>query len=889
MKRTAAVLLTLFSPLTVLSQSTTGNLEGWVLDTTGVAITGAGIAVTSPDLQGIRGISTDERGFFRLLALPSGKYTVKIRHVSYQPATFENVQIWLGKTTTLPAVRLQQTSVEMAEVIVSGERPLLDPTSTTSGANLPIEKFDVLPLDRNYRSIASILPNANQSYYGDGVNIAGATGVENRYFINGNDVTDEFNGVGGTNLPYNFIREIEVKTGGFEPEFKSSLGGVINVITYSGGNDFSGQVFGFTTNSTFAGEQRLAPSQAPKGSFAQYDFGLAVGGPIVRDQLWFFCAYDPSYRNEDVRIPGLGYYPDQIKTQTFAGKLTWRATDAFDMTATFLGDPSTRKAVNAGFWNHHLGLGAGNADPFLEDITTGGYNVQIEAKHVASQSLLLQGSVSWTTSDRKYMPSTAQGAGQPYFYDGVTGIASGGTGERVDIRTTILGAKFSGTALFNDHVVKVGGEFREVLLDNINTYSRILKNSDTDYAVLDINQSGKIRNHVPSIYVQDSWSVSNSLRVTGGLRWDALFLIASNGNLATRVLPPIQPRVGVVFIPGSDESHKIFASFGRYAEDLMLYGSTLYQIDSSYQSQTNFNHDPRLNPAGGVSQWNPWTTLPPGVQDLKGQYYDEFTLGYEQLLAKDLKITLKGTYRTLKEAIDDAEEPPGSGQFIYGNPGEGQLSDYPHPRRDYAALEVSFEKSWGSSFSLLASYILSRNYGNYLGLYYQEFGAAIPNAGPQFDYLDLLNNHATGLLPNDRTHILKLNGAYRFDFGLTCAASFLWETGTPLSEYVATRGGGWNWVLNLVPRGSAGRLPSLWDLNLRFAYSPSFLNDAGLRPRLILDILHLGSQRQVVSQDELHYLDVDANGNPLDPSATYGLPQMFQPPMSVRLGMEVNF
>jgi hypothetical protein len=312
---------------------------------------------------------------------------------------------------------------------------------------------------------------------------------------------------------------------------------------------------------------------------------------------------------------------------------------------------------------------------------------------------------------------------------------------------------------------------------------------------------------------------------------------------------------------------------------------------SSYRVRFgSFSHDPRQNPAGGDTILNGVATLPPGVLDLSGQYYDEATLGYEQLLAQGLKITLKGTYRKLREAIDDAEEPPlGSGQWILGNPGEGPLSDYPHPRRDYLAFEVAVERSWGRTFNLLASYVLSRNYGNWLGLYYQEDGIAVPNAGPQFDYLALLSRNATGPLPNDRTHVFKLNAAYRFDFGLTCAASFLWETGTPLSEYAGNYGGGGNWVTNLVPRGSAGRLPSLWDLNVRFAYTPSFLYVARLRPRFIVDVFHLGSQRQVTEQDELHYLDTDENGNPVDPSATYGLPMKFQPPMSVRLGMEVSF
>lgn len=890
MNSTASLLLLVFVPLSVLAQSTTGNLEGWIRDATGSAIVGANVTVTSPDLQGVRGISTDERGFFRLLALPSGEYNVKLQHVSYQPVTYESIHIWLGKTTTLPEVKLQQSSVEMAEVVVLGERGLLDPTSASSGANLRLEKFEVLPLDRNYRSIASLVPGADQSYYGDEINIAGATGAENRYFIDGHDVTNWYNGVGGTNLPYNFVREVEVKIGGYESEYRSSLGGTINVVTYSGGNDFSGQAFGFFTNSDFSGQQQLAAKQPTNGAFSQYDFGVAFGGPVVIDRLWFFGAFDPSYRNEDKRVPGLGYYPAQSHALTFAGKLSWKVSEVLDITATVLGDPTTEKAVGGPwFWGHYSPSGSLNADPFLVDVTRGGYSAQIEMRDVASKNLILQGSLSWVTRRQKYQPSTERGSAEPYFYDGVTGTASGGTGEHVDITTSIPDAKFSGTALFGDHTVKAGIEYQRPLVDNINTYSRITKNSDTNYSAAHFDLSGKAWNHTLSAFVQDSWMIDRDLRVVGGLRWDGEFVVASNGESKMRMLRQFQPRIGIVFMPWGDESHKLFASAGRYEEDLMAYVSTLYYIDGAYQMITRFNHDPRQNSAGGYITANYVTKVPPGVEDLYGQYYDEVALGYEQLFGPDLKFTVKGTYRTIKQAIDDAEAPPGSEQFFLANPGEGVLSDYPYPRREYSALEVSVEKSWGSAINVLASYVLSRNYGNWLGLYYQEDASAVPNGGPQFDYLDLLNKNATGLLPNDRTHVFKLNAAYRFAFGLTCGASFQWETGTPLSEYAGTRGGGGNWVQNLVPRGSAGRLPSLWDLNLRFAYSASFFNDARLRPRLILDVVHLGSQRQVVAQEELHYLDTDNNGNPIYPNATYGLPTIFQPPMSVRLGLEVNF
>ena len=140
----------------------------------------------------------------------------------------------LGSTTSLGTIVLQQQSIETEEIIISGNKTLIDPTSTEYGGTLRSKDFENLPLDRDYKSIVALLPLANTSYFGDQVNFAGATGFENKYFIDGMDVSYGFNSGTGTNLPYNFIKDIEVKTGGYEAEYKSSLGGIINVITNSG-------------------------------------------------------------------------------------------------------------------------------------------------------------------------------------------------------------------------------------------------------------------------------------------------------------------------------------------------------------------------------------------------------------------------------------------------------------------------------------------------------------------------------------------------------------------------------------------------------------------------------------------------------------------------------
>jgi hypothetical protein len=122
---------------------------------------------------------------------------------------------------------------------------------------------------------------------------------------------------------------------------------------------------------------------------------------------------------------------------------------------------------------------------------------------------------------------------------------------------------------------------------------------------------------------------------------------------------------------------------------------------------------------------------------------------------------------------------------------------------------------------------------------------------------------------------------------LVLGASFLWQSGTPLNEF----GGhptGFSYVF-LRQRGTAGRTPSVWDLNLRLSYDLKQLRHSAWKPRLILDVFHVASQRQPALFDEFHYFNVDENGNQINSNPLYGQATRFQPPMAVRLGLEIGF
>jgi hypothetical protein len=181
--------------------------------------------------------------------------------------------------------------------------------------------------------------------------------------------------------------------------------------------------------------------------------------------------------------------------------------------------------------------------------------------------------------------------------------------------------------------------------------------------------------------------------------------------------------------------------------------------------------------------------------------------------------------------------------------------------------------------------VLSRTYGNHGGVFnLDEDQGGQPNMS--YDYPEKLVN-AEGLLPQDRTHQLKLAASYRTGFGLTLGGRFLWLTGTPLSEMGTMR----------IPpnrtfvtqRGTAGRMPSIWELDLRFSYDFGPLMHRQAPARLILDVFNLGNPREAVAFDQVLYFSLDEEGNPANFNPNYGEPTLFQLPASLRLGVEVGF
>ncbi len=876
----ALVLLICLSSFS-LAQETAGNIEGYIVDDEGTPLADVEIVIKGSNLQGTRGSTTDNNGYFIIYRIPAGQFNVNISSINYQTVTYQNIKIRLGATTTLGIVHLNKKTIKMSEVVVYDYRSIIDPTSTTTGGDLSFKTFDALPTDRNYLSVISLIPQVNESYLGDKPNIAGSTGPANIYYIDGANVTNIENASSSVNLPYNFIKEVQIKSGGYQAEYGRALGGIINVITQSGSNKFHGNFFSFFTNNILGGERRPGLEIAKLPSFSSYDLGFSLGGPIVRDKLWFFTAYNQTFDIENVELPAFGKYKDKKTSYLFAGKLSWLASQNTNFVLSAFGDPFTYQRIITDLLTP--GWTIEDKDYLFRQWDEGGYNFSLNGSHIVNNKILIEASASFFDHLTKYYPG---GNFSPQLFDYVTKTIYGSYGSMLKNTSTRKSLNSSVTLLLGEHSLKTGLQYEENSFhENENDHpsgSQIRKYSDSSFTTRFLSVDATVRNRVISAFLQDSWMITKNFTLNAGLRWDAQYFITSDGKIGQSITNEFQPRLGIIFQPGQIGSQKIFASYGRFYEQIPLFMLTQYYDANSEYFFIQYDHNPLVNPSGGDTT-NFLGSIIPKIPDLKGQYFDEYILGYELEIFHYLKLTLKGTYRHLLQVVEDGSDP-NTGNYIIGNPGSANMSFFPELYRIYKSIEITFQKLHSDNFDYLISYVLSRNSGNYSGLF--DFGNATVNQSPLPDLVEQIPN-SDGLLPNDRTHVIKLSGAYTFTFGLTLGTSFFWESGTPLTNFGRFRNSGYSYFIT--PRGSAGRTPSVSDLNFRLTYNLGNIFYAAFKPKIKLDLFHIFSQRTPVNYDQTHYYSQDTNGQPALPNSDFLKPISYQPPFTARIGLEVEF
>jgi outer membrane receptor protein involved in Fe transport len=350
--------------------ATTGSIEGTVTDPNGAAVKGASVTVTSPNLITSQTATTDDNGHFRVLALPPGAYKLSVQASGFAAFEQDNLAVNLGRTSNIDAqLGLASASATVTVTSAAG----VDAAQNTSGSNVSSEQFSNFPTQRTVQGLYTIAPTVTRSGLRDAIgrdrdpSVGGSSGPENNYILDGVNTTDPALGGSGANLPFEFVQEVEIKTGAYGAEYGKSTGGIFNVITKSGGNEFHGDIFGYgTTKGLVRAVKNFSFTGAPGNGFSETDIGGDIGGPIVKDKLWFFGAFNPQ-RRTNFYLTQTFHAPVQNKATIpfYAGKITWALNSKNTLTGSTFGDFTK---VDGFLATYSLANALNNVNGFGDDI-----------------------------------------------------------------------------------------------------------------------------------------------------------------------------------------------------------------------------------------------------------------------------------------------------------------------------------------------------------------------------------------------------------------------------------------------------------------------------------------------------------------------------------------
>ncbi|HYW69928.1 MAG TPA: TonB-dependent receptor [Pyrinomonadaceae bacterium] len=377
-----ALSLALVATSAFAQTTTTGSIEGIVTDPNGAAVKGATVTATSPNLISPQTATTNDSGRYQISNLPPGKYKVSIDAGGFAKWSSADFDVNLGRTSTADAGL--QLATATATVQVTGGAAV-DAAQNTTGSNVSTDQFSNFPTQRTVQGLYTIAPTVTRSGLRDAAgrdrdpSVAGSSGPENNYILDGVNTTDPAFGGSGANLPFEFVQEVEIKTGAYGAEYGKATGGIFNVVTKSGGNEFHGDIFGYGTTKGLVREVKNFPfTGAAANGFSETDLGGDIGGPIAKDKLWFFGAFNPQ-RRTNYYLTQTFFNPAQNKVTIpfYAGKLTWAINSKNTLTGSTFGDFTKIEGFLAtGALSNVSGFGS-DLNAFQGTQETGGHNYTV--------------------------------------------------------------------------------------------------------------------------------------------------------------------------------------------------------------------------------------------------------------------------------------------------------------------------------------------------------------------------------------------------------------------------------------------------------------------------------------------------------------------------------
>jgi hypothetical protein len=797
--RMSAILLALvlLLPSLATAQSTNGTLSGRLTDSQGLAVPGATVTITGP--QGSKSTTSDEEGRFSVPFLTPGSYTVRAELSGFRPVEVSAVPVSLGQTSNVTLKMEVGGLTEQVEVTASNT--IIDTTSTTTGAVLTAELLSRVPVGRRFSDALYLAPGVSSGGSVGRANpsISGGSGLDNQYVIDGINVTNSgYGALGsysiifgslGNSTPFDFLQEIQVKTGGYEAEFGQATGGVVSAITKSGSNTLRGSLFGFTRP-----DQLEAPwkqYQSVDGTVQtvasqQHDVGVTVGGPVLHDKIFFFGAFNPVWdvrtlqAPEDFPLRDLGGVDRKRRNINYAAKGTWQLSPGQRIDASFFGDPSKgdmgpqRGSALLGTTRAPDGTPTG----FSELSKYGGNSQTVRYDGVLSSMWLLEGSFAnarnqieetpaidtWMITDRT-TPSNQISGGVGFYEQGndsqnrqfkvkSTNFFGGhelGYGFQYDnVQYSQLNQRTGPTFVAPDGRTTATGAQIDIFPDP--TFGRIYRVVRANF-----NAGRTTKQQYYNFFAQDTWKVGDRLTINPGIRYEQEKL---EGSIITdfQLKNNWAPRIGATYDLLGNGRSKLYGSFGifyaRIPNDLAA--RALSADDSTSRADYFDANLTQPVPNGVLAAGQTQHFLIQGVgadvidPDAKLSYTREMIVGYEWEAFANTTVGLRYINRRIPRVLEDVAAAPmaaydlgiaGSVDYILTNPTDETPTVAPDlgahfekPIHQYDAVEITLDRRLSNRWSAQASYRWSRLHGTFEGFYREDNGQSDPGITSLYDF-----------------------------------------------------------------------------------------------------------------------------------------------------------
>jgi hypothetical protein len=931
---TLALLLAFLLPSAAFGQTTTGSVRGEIIDQSDEPMAGVKLTLTGENLiGGAKTLTTGDDGRFRFLGLPPGEYRMDAEKEGFKTIIRTNLQVSMGKDVK---VRLVMEIPEVGETVeVIDRRPVVDTEQTAQSITFNTEFLQNLPTGRSFQDVVQFLPGVTG---GANPNINGGTLQSNQYYLDGTNTTDPVTGTFSLNFNYDAIEDLEVITAGYDARYNQGLGGTINIVTKSGGNTFEGDFSGYYQTTAFQAKGgEYAPVVNP-GQFNLAQIYASLGGPIVKDRLWFYLSYNFSHQTvfaaprADIGRD-YGLYPQTPMRRNFHGilvKLTAQPFARHKLTFTFRADPgSIRNLTQSAIVipeAERLWRQGGFSTVVEHQATLGGWGVltttvNYQYSTIASQPML------WLTCEERAANGICVDADKQVsaVWGETNGLNHGSYGiydfDRRHRFSVNVGFEANVDRLLGSHSIAAGVNVEPIWtrrvfgyvnntvfvkepLDANNNGTNLETAEVSDLDSYDNRQRFLIANNhndnqggfTGRAYLQDRWVPTRGLTI----RLGASFILARlNNNRSQSVINTSAFSWGpsLSWDPMRDGKTAIIVSFAQLVDPGIL-------SLSAFLNDQSFNFE-SFNWEAGQKRWaeSPTRAQTPAndIQhtDLVPARSNEILVRASREIARDMSAEVSFLYRRFTNSWEDDEvnliwNEDGTDAVGFRNGSNGQVYRLRTPqdgKRNYYAFTLLVRKQLSDNLELFGSYTFSRLVANTAGR------AASDRLGISGDFDNPTQRfEEDGIAGFDQPHVLRLLVTYNnpnvwkvaenFSIGYAFGASFEIASGVPLNRLK------WNdynqaYANYVLRRGTAERLPAVSTLDLRASLA---LSIAGTEVDIVVQAFNLLNSTEVVaaSQQAIGPDDqvVELGGGR---GPAYGLPIAYQSGRTFEVGLRFHF